>query len=367
MEEVRYKVHSDLRENGEGYRAMELPRLVVSGDGAIQSVGKVVKRLGFVGKALVVSDKVTYEVAGKAVHEAIEGIGFEADWVEVNDATPDEIDRVRDIILEKEIAFLLGVGGGKPIDIAKLSSYRAGIPFLSIPTAASHDGIVSSRASIMVEGKKESYQAHTPIAVIGDTEIICKAPHRLLAAGCGDIVSNLSAVMDWELAHKLKNEKFSTYASSLSMMSARMVLENADKIKPGHEPSARLVFKALVSSGVAMSIAGSSRPASGSEHLFSHALDTIADKPALHGEQCGVGTIMMMYLHGDNWQKVVSALKKVKAPTDSKGLGIGKEDVIKALMLAPKIRPERYTILSGGLNEDAALRIAENTRVIPSK
>ena len=128
-------------------------------------------------------------------------------------------------------------------------------------------------------------------------------------------------------------------------MAARVIIENADSIKPDHETSARLVVKALVSNGVAMSIAGSSRPASGSEHMFSHAFYRIAPKPALHGEQCGVGTIMMMYLHGGNWQEIRDALKKIGAPATAEELGIEDKYIVEALLHAHSIRPERYTIL----------------------
>jgi glycerol-1-phosphate dehydrogenase [NAD(P)+] len=113
-----------------------------------------------------------------------------------------------------------------------------------------------------------------------------------------------------------------------------------------------------------MSIAGSSRPASGSEHMFSHALDRLAPKPALHGEQCAVGTIMMMYLHGGNWQEIRDALIKIKVPVTAKGLKIDDELIIEALTIANTIRQERYTILSGGLTYEAAEDLAIQTGVI---
>jgi glycerol-1-phosphate dehydrogenase [NAD(P)+] len=143
-----------------------------------------------------------------------------------------------------------------------------------------------------------------------------------------------------------------------------MVLENSDMIKPRLQDSAWLVAKALVSSGVAMSIAGSSRPASGSEHMFSHVLDKIAPKPALHGEQCAVGSIMMMYLHGGNWQGLRDGLVKIKVPVNANQLKMDDELIIKALTVAHTIRQDRYTILSGGLTNDAAEELAVNTGVI---
>lgn len=205
----------------------------------------------------------------------------------------------------------LGVGGGKVIDVVKMASKYANVHFISVPTAATHDGIASPRASIKNDKGSVSLPAHAPIAVIADTDIIRKAPYRFLAAGCGDVISNYTAVLDWKLAHRLLYERYSESSAALSLMSAKMVIKSADSIKKGLEESARIVVKALISSGIAMSIAGSSRPASGSEHKFSHALDIVAPKPALHGEQCGVGTIMMMYLHGKDWKFIRDTLKKL--------------------------------------------------------
>jgi glycerol-1-phosphate dehydrogenase [NAD(P)+] len=114
-----------------------------------------------------------------------------------------------------------------------------------------------------------------------------------------------------------------------------------------------------------MSIAGSSRPTSGSEHLFSHALDILHPGTALHGEQCGVGTIMMMHLHGGDWKMIRDALIDIGAPVDAKGLGLNDSDIIDALTEAHKIRKERFTILGErGLDRKAAEAVARATMVI---
>jgi glycerol-1-phosphate dehydrogenase [NAD(P)+] len=114
-----------------------------------------------------------------------------------------------------------------------------------------------------------------------------------------------------------------------------------------------------------MSIAGTSRPCSGAEHLFSHALTMIAPKPAMHGEQVGVGTIMCAYLHGANWELIKEVLHSIGAPTNAKELGIEPECVIEALTTAHSMRPERYTILGdSGLTKEAAHRLAAVTGVI---
>lgn len=343
---------------------MQLPRNVVVGHGVINDTGKVCKDLKLNGCALIIAGESTHKAAGKTVGVSLEDSGFNVNVAIIKSPTLDEVRKVEELSTGVKASFLLGVGGGKSIDIAKLASMHLDLPFISIPTAASHDGIVSSRASIIRNNKIVSEAAHTPLAVVADTAVIAAAPYRLLAAGCGDIISNYTAVRDWELAHRLRNEPYSEYASIISKMTAKILTESAEAIKPGIEESAWTVMKALVASGVAMSIAGSSRPASGSEHKFSHALDEIAPRPALHGEQCGVGTIMMMYLHGGNWEEIRTALKTIGAPTSASELRIEEEYIIQALLHAHEIRPERYTILGTGLTREAAEKVVKITKVI---
>lgn len=344
-------------------RKIQLPREIHTGPGIINETGRICHDLRFKGKVLVVTGSNTLKIGGEAALDSLQNHGFEVECVIINQASMDAVSEVKDEI--KDVSLVLGVGGGKVIDVAKFSSTQTGINFISVPTAASHDGIASPRASIKDEGSNTSLPAESPIGVIADTKIISKAPFRLLAAGFGDIISNHTAVLDWKLAYRLLNENFSDSATALSLMTAKMTMKSANAIKEGLIESAELVVKALISSGMAISIAGTSRPASGSEHKFSHALDIVAPQPALHGEQCGVGTIMMMYLHGGDWKKIRSALKTVKVPVTAKELKIEPEYIIKALTLAHTIRRERYTILGDrGLTEEAAEYLASITGVI---
>jgi glycerol-1-phosphate dehydrogenase [NAD(P)+] len=346
-------------------KTTELPRIIMVGHEVINEIGNVCEKLHLGKQALIVSDEITKDIAGDRVLQILTDSKYDVDQMTIIDANQENITEVKGRISESKSEFILGVGGGRPIDVAKCSSFESNLPFLSIPTAASHDGIVSGRASIVEDGKRKSITAQTPLAVVADTNIIAKSPYKLLAAGCGDVVANITAVMDWKLAQRLKNEEFSSSASMLANLTGRFMLDNSDMIKPGIEDSSWYVAKALVSSGVAMSIAGSSRPASGSEHKFSHALDEIAEKPGLHGEQCGVGAIMMMYLHGGDWKKIREALLNIGAPTNAKRLGVSDDEVIRALTYAHKINPERYTILGdNGLSHEAAEKLASITKII---
>jgi len=320
---------------------MVLPRIVVTGPGVLEQLPAVIAELDLPERGLIVCDSNTLKIAGRQVNEYLEIGGHQMKKVVVEGANSQELLRVEDAL--DGIDFLVGVGGGRPIDLAKQAGFNKNIPFVSIPTAASHDGFGSARSSIRQAGRKTSMQAIPPIAVVADTTIISRAPSRLLAAGVGDIVSNQTAVLDWRLDGQKAD--YSEYAAALSEMAAQLVEDGIEKVASGTEEGVRLVVKALISSGVAMSIAGTSRPASGGEHKFSHWLDANSDNPALHGEQCGLGSIVTMYLHGGDWEKIRDTLKAVNAPINSKGLGMDDGMVLSAFINSKAIRPQRTTIL----------------------
>ncbi|MBS7632236.1 NAD(P)-dependent glycerol-1-phosphate dehydrogenase [Candidatus Bathyarchaeota archaeon] len=347
------------------FHRMQLPREVVIGKETIESVAEISKKLGFTKSALLIAGSKTYEVAGKTVKEILEKEGMKIQTFLTEKALIKDAEAAEETIARTKPEIVFGVGGGTKIDVAKYSSSRQGIPFISIPTTASHDGIASPLSSIKGLSKPYSVMAQAPLAIIADTNIIMKAPWRLAINGCGDVISKITAVEDWKLARKDKGEYYGEYAASLALMSARLVMENANLIQPNNEEGLRVLLEALISCGVAMSIAGSSRPCSGSEHMFSHALDTIKPCCAMHGEQCGVGAIMMAYLHGMDWRKIRDTLEKLGAPINAAELGVAKDDVVKALEIAVSIRPERYTILSKkNLSRESCEKVAKATEVI---
>ena len=195
--------------------------------------------------------------------------------------------------------------------------------------------------------------------------IISRAPHKLVASGVGDAIAKITAVEDWRLAKEEIGEYYGDYAANLALLGAKLVSHNSKGIGMHDTESIRTLVEALISDGVASGIAGSSRPCSGSEHLFSHALDLYASRHALHGEQVGVGTILMSYLHNLDWRDIRNILQDAGAPTNFKELGITPEDVVKAMVLARDVRPERYTILHKiKLSMTYAREVAEKTRVI---
>jgi len=345
-------------------KLMEFPRDVVVGHAVLDDIPELCERINLEGRCIVVHDENTRKIAGERIILALKN-AYEVEDIVVGRATMNEVTRVQRKAKKEKASFLVAVGGGSVIDIAKLASYKSNIPFISVPTAASHDGIASPRASIKMNGVSVSKEARSPLAILADTAIISKAPYRMLASGCADVISNLTAILDWELASRLKGEYYSSFAAALAKTAAELLIENAKFIKPGIEEGVWIAVKSMIVSGVAMSVANSSRPASGAEHMFSHALDRIAPGKAMHGEQCGIGAIMMMYLHGGNWERIKNALREIGAPTTAKELGFTKKEIIQALTMAHEIRKERYTILgTDGITKDAAEKLAKITGVI---
>lgn len=342
----------------------KFPRLIVIENDAIRKIGSICKNLRFSGSGLIICDNNTKKIAGDKISDILYDNGFINKQFIIDDATSEVVTRAEEIIKSNEVSFVLGVGGGRSIDVAKLSSYRCSLPFLTIPTAVSHDGIASSRASVRINKVNTSIKAHPPLAIIADSRILASSPTKLFNSGCGDIISNLTAIEDWKLAKRMKNENIDIFALELSELSVKLLIKNIDKIKEKNEESVNILIKSLVLSGIAMAFANSSRPASGAEHKFSHVLDRISTNPALHGEQCALGSIMMMYLHKKNWKEIRNILKKIGLPADAQEIGIPPDEIIKALTLANTIRPERYTIIDNGMTKREAEMLARKTLVI---
>lgn len=345
-------------------KTMVFPRDVRVGHNAIDELGSVLQGIGARHEVLIVTGERTRKLAGDRAREVIEAAGYATNLVVAEGATLAAVAAVEVEGRRSKPHVVVGVGGGGVIDVAKLGAYRLGLPYVSVPTSASHDGITSPRASIKDDKGNASKRATTPVAIVADTSIIVQAPYRMLTAGCADAISNSTAVLDWKLAHRLRSEEYSSFASNLAESAAEMIIENAGVIKPGLEESAWLVVKSLIVSGVSMSVAGSSRPASGAEHMFSHTLDELAPGAAYHGEQVGVGSVMMMYLHGGDWRRIRDALRTLGAPTTARELGVSRETVVEALVRAHQNKPDRYTILGDkGLTREAAEDLVKVTGV----
>ena len=336
---------------------IDLPKKIIIGEKALSKVGKLCEDLNLSGVATVFTGLNIIKIFGKEVSDTLENHGYKTNLI----ILPEKIEMKS--LMNLNSGFIVGVGGGRVIDAAKMAAKRNNMPFISVPTAISHDGIASNRAVI---NDVYSIPAVMPSGIAIDTDIIINSPYRLTASGCGDMIAKLTAVADWELSHEKTGEYISEYAAAINKTSADLIIKSAKSIRNLEIKGLRNLIEALIFSGISMSIADSSRPASGSEHLFSHALKILySDKTSLHGEDCGVGSILCSYFHDMNWQKIVKALKTIGAPTNNEELKIPKKIIIEALSKAKNIRTDRYTILNyKDIDEKKAEEAAKETGVI---
>lgn len=344
---------------------MELPRRILIGNDVIYQLGSFIRDLNDKTSIVaVISGNTVKARVGKECVEALDSSSLKHKWIETPNASMNDINSSQSLVRKEQPNYIVGVGGGRSVDVAKMISFNLNIPFISVPTSASHDGISSPFVSIRGRDKPYSLKAHAPIGVIADTKLISEAPYRLQASGCGDLIGKITAVKDWELARDDNNEYFGSYAANLANMSAKIIIENSSKLSC--RANIRTIVEALISAGVASCIAGSSRPCSGSEHLFSHALEYVAKTNCgLHGERVGIGTIMMSKIHGLDHAVITKTLQNIKAPTTAKEIDVTEDQIIQSLLIAQSLRPERYTILNKiKMDKGSAREIAKSVSVI---
>ena len=239
---------------------------------------------------------------------------------------------------------VVGIGGGRTLDVAKYAAGLAGLPMVSVATNLSHDGIASPVASLEHDGRKGSYGVHGPIAVVVDLDYVRRSPPEQLRAGIGDALSNLSALADWELAGRERGEQVDGLAAAFARAGAESLLTRADDLLS--DTFLRALAEALVLSGLAMAAAGSSRPCSGACHEISHAIDALFPGRAQHGAQVAVGALFASFLRDDpHLQELDAALRRYEVARRPADLGLTDEEFAAAVAHAPSTRPDRFTVL----------------------
>ncbi|MEV6762685.1 iron-containing alcohol dehydrogenase family protein [Streptomyces sp. NPDC051105] len=269
-----------------------------------------------------------------------------ATWYEVGGGTLDDAIRLAGEIKAGRYDAVVGLGGGKIIDCAKFAAARVGLPLVAVPTNLAHDGLCSPVATLDNDAGRGSYGVPTPIAVVIDLDVIREAPARFVRSGIGDAVSNISAIADWELSHRVNGEKIDGLAAAMARQAGEAVLRHPGGI--GENAFLQVLAEALVLSGIAMSVSGDSRPSSGACHEINHAFDLLYPRRAAsHGEQCGLGAAFAMYLRGAHQQSVYMAdvLRRHGLPVLPEEIGFTVDEFVRVVEFAPETRPGRYTIL----------------------
>ncbi|WP_151770501.1 iron-containing alcohol dehydrogenase family protein [Streptomyces abyssomicinicus] len=269
-----------------------------------------------------------------------------ATWYEVGGGTLDDAIRLAGEMKADRFDAVVGLGGGKIIDCAKFAAARVGLPLVAVPTNLAHDGLCSPVATLDNDAGRGSYGVPNPIAVVIDLDVIREAPGRFVRSGIGDAISNISAVADWELAHKVKGEKIDGLAAAIARQAGEAVLRHPGGIE--ENGFLQVLAEALALSGIAMSVSGDSRPCSGACHEINHAFDILFPRRAAsHGEQCGLGAAFAMHLRGavEEAGQMAEVLRRHALPVLAEDIGFSAEEFVKVVEYAPETRPGRYTIL----------------------
>jgi glycerol-1-phosphate dehydrogenase [NAD(P)+] len=289
-----------------------------------------------------------------------------AEVFRVDDGTVDTAVRLGKLLRAGSYEAVAGIGGGRTIDVTKFAAHMAGIPMVAVATNLSHDGIASPVSSLEHESGRGSFGVAMPVAVVVDLDRVRSGPARLVRSGIGDVVSNLSAAADWELAARYTGEPVDGLALILARTAAEAVVHQPGSIES--EDVVTVLAEALVLSGIAMSVAGSSRPCSGGDHEILHAIDQLYPQTANHGELAGVGALFCTFLRGDvrRGEMIAACLSRHGLPRTPGDLGLSTSEFTKAVAHAPATRPGRYTILEHlGLDADAAgERVEEYVRAV---
>lgn len=333
-------------------RQITIPLFIKIEENILEEVGKILKENGFkYSNPVFLYDREEFLGLGKKIFKKVP-----QNKLLITDNTQKNVKIVIKKIKQKNIDVVFSCGGGRVLDIGKFAATKTKINFISIPTGPSNDGIASPVAVIKNnQGLSESLGAKMPMGIIVDLSVVKKAPLKNIRAGIGDLLSNFSAISDWELAKKYKNEKIDDFAVSLAYTAADFVFDmclHRKKINIRNGDFLKKMINGLILSGIAMGVAGSSRPCSGAEHMISHAIDKLYPQTAMHGEQVAVGTVIAEKIRGCNYKRYIEIFKKIGAPYHWKELNLSEKQMINVLLFAPKTRPGRYTILDRvNLNE----------------
>lgn len=279
----------------------------------------------------------------------------------LHDNTFEDIELLKDYVLTHNHDLMIAVGGGKVIDVVKRVSYLININNLVVPTIISNDGLISPISIIRnQQGRTESIPGMMPMGVVIDIDIIRTSPVKYLRAAAGDILSNISATNDWVLAMRKGKARMNDIAFHLSRSAANSLIHFANGDL--HDKQfLRLIIQGEVSSGIAMSLAGTSRPCSGSEHLISHALDYLRYTNQLHGSQVGSISLFTLFLQNKLTSTHLQFARRLGIPTDFSSKIVDFDETIFSHIVdkARIMRPGRYTILSKLENSDICRKLKE--------
>jgi glycerol-1-phosphate dehydrogenase [NAD(P)+] len=328
-------------------RLIQGPAVVRVGSGVAAELPAILAdhRISGSGKfAVAISDGSGAGLRDQLCRSLPEDVG----WFTVSRASLDHAVDLADRIRAGDGGYdtLVAIGGGKVIDAAKYAAARLGMPLVAFATNLAHDGLCSPVATLENDAGTGSYGVPSPIGIVIDLDLVRQAPPLFVRAGIGDALSNLCALADWELSRRETGEPVDGLAAAMARTAAESLLHHPGTI--ADESFLAVLADALILSGQAMAVAGTSRPSSGACHEINHAINQLfPQQAAQHGEQCGVGAVFATHLRGDRdlAAEMAAALTRHELPVTPGDLGLGIDQFVDAVTYAPQTRPGRFTIL----------------------
>lgn len=342
---------------------IDIPAIMEVNSNILENVGSYIERAG-ISRVIALFGEGIRELFGEKIISSIENKTALSllDTCDFDDITIEKLIPHAFSIPSKADA-VIGVGGGKVLDTAKYIAFLNNLPFISIPTSTSNDGFSSSGCSLVINGKRTSVHAAMPFGIIVDLAVIKNTPVKFIYSGLGDIVSKISAVFDWYFEERNNAAKVDDFAAMLAKKSVNSIVR-----MPYTNITEQFFLKEMVDSltmsGIAMEIAGSSSPASGSEHLISHALDKILDRPQLHGIQVGIATYLMSLVQQHRFERVEKFLGDTGFFDHAATLGLKAEAFENAIDIAPSIKPNRYTCIHVEENRNRAKELLRSSEIL---
>ncbi|HHV98354.1 MAG TPA: sn-glycerol-1-phosphate dehydrogenase [Clostridiaceae bacterium] len=307
---------------------------ILLGSGALHKVYDIIRELDMGNKTLIIADINTLKAAGEELERDLtsKGIALKMCIFEDNEVHADEKALGKVLIdIDPDVEFIIAVGSGTINDIARFISFKFRKPYIAVATAPSMDGYASSVSPLIVNGFKKTFSATFPIAIIGDTDILSEAPHELIAAGVGDMLGKVTALADWKLSSMINDEYYCPDISKLVIRAVKRCIESVDGLVKRNRQAVQSLTEGLILSGIAMQMAGNSRPASGAEHHVSHYWEMRhlmeGRKSPLHGIKVGVATTLVLLMYNKIFKMDKSSLEG-HIKTDEEYTA-WKEDVLK--------------------------------------
>lgn len=323
------------------YNLIKTPAFMKTGKGILKSIDQILEdaHLIYRKKILVTQDNLYQEYEQDLANVRFDKV------VIVKGGNVDEIPTVKEQCKETD-ALIVAFGGGSVLDLVKYAASQLDLPYINVPSALSNDAVYSCVARLTKNGKKFSFGVQPPIGIVVDINIINKSPEILLYAGVADIVSNLSAIQDWLMAHNEIGEPINELSYMLAKEAALPLLRY--KKEDLHSDGLILdLVNGIVTSGLAMIVSGNTRGTSGAEHLISHAIDEyFPEKSTIHGIQVGWAQGIIAQRYRKDPYKINEFFQQIGLKDVFDKIVPWKEEEFDSLIPYAKRIRQRYTIFN---------------------